>query len=307
MTRSIIRYTALSAVLLLLLPVVTGCRSCGTKPEEREPDMFELREADKRVLDEIRQAERIFRSMPSPLESAMLIRQAEARFDRSILNPVENASNYTTTRSMALNLGIYTCNLSYAGLYDQTRIIIDYMEAAKRMAEGLGIMDAVSEEAVQRLEENINNKEIIMDVVAETFMNSSSYLEDNEQTAIAALVLTGGWIEGLYIATQLVDMSEFEDNMLVSTIIDQKLSIGILAELLDENRDMAAIEEVAGQIDALKAIFDKITLTSTPISTEVDRESNVTILRSEVQADITPEIFIELREAVADIRNSFIK
>ena len=48
--------------------------------------------------------------------------------------------NYVTNKSMALNLGIYTCDLSFASLYEQTQLIIDYMNAAKKMADGLGIL-----------------------------------------------------------------------------------------------------------------------------------------------------------------------
>lgn len=306
MNKKLVVKTILSITVIAMMTITVGCNSCGSGTEE-ESGVFELREADMRVLDEIRQAERIFKSLPSPLESAMLIRQAGAKFDRQFLNPVDNVSRYTTTKSMALNLGIYTCDLSFAGLYDQTQIIIEYMDAAKQMAEGLGILDAVSEEAIKRLEENINNTEVIMEVVAETFMNSSSYLEDNDQAAVAAIVLTGGWIEGLYIATQLVEMSEFDSDKLVSTIIDQKLSIDILIDLLKDHSSHATVAELIAQTEKLKSVFDKITLTSTPVKTEIDKETNVTILKSEVTSNITMETFGELRETVAEIRNSFIK
>ena len=127
----------------------------------------------------------------------MLIKSAGARFDEALLNPVGNVNNYVTNKSMALNLGIYTCDLSFASLYEQTQLIIDYMNAAKKMADGLGILKAIEQSTIDRLEENINNSEVIMEIVSETFMNSNSYLEDNGQPAIAAMVLVGGWFEGL--------------------------------------------------------------------------------------------------------------
>ncbi|NQU80871.1 MAG: hypothetical protein HQ543_05080 [Bacteroidetes bacterium] len=121
--------------------------------------------------------------MPSPLETAMLVKSAGAPYNEGLLNPTDNAGNYTTNRSMALNLGIYTCDLSFASLYDQTQTSISYMSAAKKMADGLGILDAISEETLERLEENVNNREMIMDIVSETFMNSSSYLQENDRQA----------------------------------------------------------------------------------------------------------------------------
>ena len=97
------------------------------------------------VYEDIKQAEKIFNALPSPLESAMLIKSAGARFDEALLNPVSNVNNYVTNKSMALNLGIYTCDLSFASLYEQTQLIIDYMNAAKKMADGLGILKAIEQ------------------------------------------------------------------------------------------------------------------------------------------------------------------
>ena len=208
---------------------------------------------------------------------------------------------------MALNLGIYTCDLSFASLYEQTQLIIDYMNSAKKMADGLGILKAIDQTTIDRLEENINNSEVIMEIVSETFMNSNSYLEDNGQTAIATIVLVGGWFEGLYISTQLVDMSEFNSNKLVGRIIDQKLSIDILLNLLSNSKGNPAIDEITLQVNKLKTVFDKISITTSPVRPEYDKSSNTTILKSEVKTDMTPAVFKELATVVAEIRSSFVK
>jgi hypothetical protein len=51
------------------------------------------------------------------------------------------------------------------------------MNAAKKMADGLGILDAISDEDVEKLEANIHDRDVIMDIVSQTYMNSNSYLE----------------------------------------------------------------------------------------------------------------------------------
>ena len=298
--------TGILAVLMISLLLISGCRSSGEKGDKKET-VTELTKDIEKVQQDIEQAGKIFNALPSPLESAMLIKSAGAPFDRKFLNPVGNSKLYTTSRSLALNLGIYTCDLSFASLYDQTQLIIDYLNAAKKMADGLGILDFIDEEALENLEENINNKEVIMEIISETFLNSNSYLADNDQSAVATIVLVGGWIEGLYIATQLVDMDEFNGNKLVSTIIDQKLSIDILLNLLDGSKGNPSVDEMIVQFQGLKTIFDKIKITATPIKTEVDKNTNVTILKSQVSTDMSVEIFRELTNYVADIRGSYVK
>ncbi len=293
-------------VVLLSSAIFSGCKSGGSKEAKKEVSI-EMPKENAEVYDDIKQAEKIFQALPSPLESAMLIKSAGARFDESLLNNINNVNSYVTNKSMALNLGIYTCDLSFASMYEQTQLIIDYMNAAKKMADGLGILKAIEQSTIDRLEENINNSEVIMEIVSETFMNSSSYLEDNGQPAVAAMVLVGGWFEGLYISTQLVDMNDFNGNKLVGRIIDQKLSIGILLGLLESSKGNPAVDELIVQVNKLKLVFDKISISTSPIKTEFDKASNTTVLKSEVKTDMSPAVFKELAASVAEIRATFVK
>jgi hypothetical protein len=293
-------------VILLSAGLLIGCKDKGTKAAKEEVTM-EPPKDNAAVAQDIKQAEKIFNALPSPLESAVLIKSAGARFDGALLNNVDNVKTYVTSKSMALNLGVYTCDLSFASMYEQTQLIIDYMNAAKKMADGLGILKAIDQETIDRLEENINNTEVIMEIVSTTFMNSNSYLADNGQPAIAAMVLVGGWFEGLYISTQLVDMKDFNGNKLVSRIIDQKLSIGILINLLQSSKGNPAVDELIIQVNKLKVVFDKISITTSPVRSEFDQKSNTTMLKSEVKTDMTPEVFQELATTVAEIRSTFVK
>jgi len=293
-------------VFILFASLVAGCKSGGSKAP-KEDEAINVPTDNSAVIKDIQQAKKIFDALPSPLESAMLIKSAGARFDQTLLNPIDNVNNYVTTKSMALNLGIYTCDLSFASLYEQTQLIIDYMNAAKKMADGLGILKAIDQSTIDELEQNINNTDVIMKVVSETFMNSNSYLEDNGQHAVAAMVLVGGWFEGLYISTQLVDMNDFNGNKLVGRIIDQKLSIDILINLLSQNTGNPAVDELLGQVNKLKVIFDKITISTSRVRPEYDKISNTTVLKSEVKTDMTPAVFKELAASVAEIRSTFVK
>jgi len=296
--------TKLTAILLIAV-LSAGCGSEKRKSGSDELSLSDS-EMDTGILEDINSAKQIFYSLPSPLETAMLIKNAGATYNEDILNSVDNTSNYTTNKSMALNLGIYTTDLSFASLFDQTQTSIRYMNAAKRMADGLGILDAIDNNTIEMLEENINNRDRIMDIISETFMNSSSFLTENERPALASIVLVGGWVEGLYIASNLVGDADIEGNKLVERIVDQKLSFDIVIQLLEDNKDNIDVAEILSEIVELKATFDKIIITTTSIQAVPDEESNVTVLKSESTIDITNEVFQELQEKVKMLRSNFI-
>jgi hypothetical protein len=305
---NIIRYIVICSLLILFV----SCKSDKTKHKSSELNLEDFISEDD-IFDDVNQAKKIFYSLPSPLETAMLIKSAGADYDEELLNSLDNVDRYTTNMSMALNLGIYTTDLSFASLFDQTQTSINYMEAAKKMAEGLDITDAINNETIKRLEQNLNNRDIIMDIISETFLNSSSYLKENDRQAVAAIVLVGGWIEGLYIATQLVGEKPIEDNKLVDRISEQKLSFNIVQRMLEENRKDESGEEdedivdLMVQLQELKKSFDKVKVETSEIKIEPNNETNVTTLKSQSKITITPEVFSELKENVRILRTNFIQ
>jgi hypothetical protein len=286
--------------------ILTGCKS-GPKSEGEGSGEFEASGTlDAETQEQLNTAKRIFYSLPSPLETAMLIKNAGAEYDEELMNPTSNSSKYITSRSKALNLGIYSTDLSYASLFDQSQATLDYIGAAKEMADGLNILDAIDEATVTRLEEQINNRDAIIDIISETLMNSSSFLKDNDLEGTASVVLVGGWVEGLYIATNLVDENQLEGNKLVERIVDQKLSLDIIVNLLESTPEDREAQAVLEDVKALKIIFDKITINQGEVTAVENPETHVTTLKSESSIKITQRVFIELKTKVIEIRNSYI-
>ncbi len=285
---------------------LSGCNR-GPKSGGEGSGEFEASGAlDAETQEQLNTAKRIFYSLPSPLETAMLIKNAGAEYNEELLNPTGNSSMYITSKSKALNLGVYSTDLSYASLFDQTQATLDYIGAAKEMADGLNILDAIDEETISTLEENINNREMIIDIISETLMNSSSFLKENGLEATASVVLVGGWIEGLYIATHLVDDTDMKGNKLVERIVDQKLSLDIMVNLLNQSPEDEDAMAVLDDVNALKVIFDKITIEQGEVTAVEDPETNVTTLKSDSSIKITRDVFNELKSKVAEIRSTYI-
>jgi hypothetical protein len=295
----------LGVTALSICMVATSCK--GKTKGEATKVKEETVSADEQTMEQIKTAEKVFNALPTPLEVAQLIKEAGAKFDGTLLNPVENKSNYTTSKSMALNLGIYVCDLSFASMYDETSLLVNYMQAAEDMATGLGILDAIDETTIERLEQNINNRDVIMEIVSETFLNSQAYLEDDEQHAVAATIIAGGFIEGLYISTNMVDMKTFKGNKLVGTIADQQMSVNDLIRLLETYTDNSAIQELIGPIRELGTIFNRIERSTTPSSAEYNEKTGVTEITGAARSEIKPDIFLAIKAKVAEIRNTYVK
>ncbi len=291
-------------IFLLLIGILLF--SCSN-PESVPNTDKEIDEAlPEELVDDLHQAKQVFYSLPSPIETAMLMRRAGAKFDDKILNSVKNASNYSTTFDKALNLGIYGADLSFASMFSQSQSSIKYLAVTKRLAEELGILNAIDQSYISRMESNVNNRDSLMEIISETFMNSDAFLKENKKPELAALMLSGGWIEGLYLATQIA--KETKDNQeLKERIIDQRLSLTTLLGLLSKYPNDDNVQSVSNDFKKIRAIYDNIDIETSEIKAVVDEETNITSLESVTKSTFSKEDFIQLTNLVYEIRNNYTK
>ena len=293
------------SISILLVSCVNGAKKGeGSDGTKNDSSMV----VDEKLMDDFTKSKLIFYSLPSPLETAMLIKRAGVSFNEDILNPVDNVSRYTTNKQMALNLGIYSADLSYTSLFDQTNSSIKYLSNAKKLADGLGIMDAIDDEAIKRLEENMNNRDVVMDIISESFMNSNAYLNENDRPALAVMVLVGGWVEGLYLATSLTNGSMDSNHRLIEKIIYQKLSLYTVLNLLESYKEESSdIKDLYSRINELKVIFDQVKIVNTSnVEAETDAEQRVTTIKAESETFMSKDVFDKLCQKVNEIRSEFV-
>lgn len=284
---------------------IYSCTSDDKNKKVNEKIQKSLNE-DENLTNDFNKAKQIFYALPSPIETTMLIKRAETTFDETILNPTKNSVNYNTSKSKALNLGIYGADLSYASLFDQTQTSIKYLSISKTLAEDLGLMNIVGKNFATRLENNVNNRDSCMGIISEIFTNSNSALKENGRPEIAAMIIVGGWIEGLYIATKLTKKSN-NNNELIDRIVDQKISLNTLINLLEEYKNNKSINSILNDMRIIKSVYDEIQIVSSKIEPITDTETKITTLKAKTDIFMSDKIFNKLCTSVDSIRNNIIK
>ncbi len=286
-----------------------ACNSCNRQSEDEktEQKILESVPLNQQLMEDFNKSKLIFYSLPSPLETAMLIKRTGVGFDRSLLNPVESISQYQTNLKMALNLGVYSADLSYSSLFDQSQTTIEYMGNAKKLAENLGIMGSVDESTIRKLEENMNNRDAVMDIISETFMSSNAYLSENNRAATSVMVLAGGWIEGLYLATQLACNDQENNKRLMDRIVYQKLSLYTLLNMMESYDKDPHVSLLIDKFKQLRIIFDDIKIENTSdVEASTDSGKHITTIKAQSETYMEPAVFDELCKKVLELRTDFV-
>ena len=239
----------------IVFTIIYISASCTSEPvdENINKSQGEFTEINKEKL------KKIFYSMPSPLELSMVIEKNGAPFIPELLNSIEKQSNYTKNIDMAINLGIYGADMSYASIHNQSQYTIDYMKASMNLADQLGIIDAITKDDLQILSDSMNNSNAILNIISRTFLKSNSYLDENGRPEITALIITGGWIEGIYIGSQIALSTH--NAGLTQDIIDQQLVIDDLIGLLQIHAEDENIKTILVDIKKIKKASGEVNIT----------------------------------------------
>ena len=279
-----------------------GCQSENKNnvDNEVEQDM----ENNDEFANELNKTKQVFYSLPSPIETALLLKRAGAKFNEDYLNSVDNISKYTTQKSMALNLGVYSADLSFVSMFDQSQLSVKYLSATKKLADELGVLNAVDQSIFERMDSNIDNTDSLMEIISETFMNSDSFLKENDRTETAGILLVGGWIEGLYIATQIAKSTE-SNSEIIDRVIDQRLSLSTLMSLLEEYPNNSDVKDILNELKEIKALYDKINVSSSKVEAVTD-SSGKTIIKSASKTSYSKEDINALFDKAIALRNSIV-
>lgn len=256
MKRSIKNYSLVLVSAGMLVSAVSGCQCNGGQKDTINKEKVEAGVRE------------FVYPLPTSFEVTELLNRIEASYIIDLSNAPENADKYLTEKSKALNLGVYSADLSYASTYNQQQYIVDYMTASRKLVESLDMSAAVDPELPKKIEQNENNKDELIKLITESFYDTYDYLNKNDRASVSMLIIAGSFVEGLYIATNISD-NTYNNKEMVKIVMTQKDPLMKLMELLEK---YSATEYVRETIEDLKPLYNVFTSIEDGGITEVQLE-----------------------------------
>jgi len=178
-----------------------------------------------------------------------------------------------------LNLGVYGTDLAFAGIFEQHSETMVYMNCTGKLADALHVSAAFSPDRSSRLEGNMNNRDSILSIITDSYWDCDALLHENNQGQASALMIAGGWIEGLYLACKVAEATNSNDIRV--RIVEQRSSLDKLVTLLDKQKH-PDVQPVADQLKNLKKLFDALPKQQVePSSVSTDPKTGVTTIGSD--------------------------
>ncbi len=266
---------------------LTVCCQNKTKPESAK-----ITESVK-TTQHIKKVKNIFYNVPSPVEVTSIIQRMDLPYHPNLLNPSSNSDNYLTQADKALNMGIFGADLSYIRIYEQYQDAANYLVVVKRFTRDLGIPQEGERIIAKRLEKNLQNQDSLLRIITETFTDSDSYLKENQRASTAALIIFGGWVETLYLATNILDPQDPQADM-VKLIIEQRYSVKNLLALMEQFSDEKRVENLLPDLRKLNNKFQEIGQSKTGKSKLVSKQGRA-VIGNKVKLNVPPNMLQDVK------------
>ena len=224
-----------------------GCSNSGQTDENKGDTTLSVTD----------QAKKLVYPMPTPLEITNMLNKAGASYIIGIANKSDNVDKYFTESAKALNLGIYGADLSYSATYGMSQETMNFFLCTKKLRDGLDVQTPGNDSLSARIEANIEKKDSIYNILTHSFTSTFDYLNNNRKGAVAVMVLAGGWIEGLYLSTELSSMIE-KNTEIMQGIADQKVTLDKLIPLMETYKENQNVSDVLKSLNDIKLAFSEL-------------------------------------------------
>jgi hypothetical protein len=268
--------------------------SCGNKTGDQQSAASQdsattaAAKMDSSKVDDLTQFkyDKLISNIPIPFDILRVHAEVPLAYNPAAVNSPSNLSSYSSSTSKALNLGIYGGDLAYSITYEKFDDMGNYLKCAKKLADDLGIPLAFDQTALSTYKKYGTNKDSLEKIVFNSYAEVDKTLKSNERIGLASLVVTGGWLEGLY--STLVTLGNTPKNEksqgLYKKIWEQKNHLDMIIGLLEQFKDDKSIAAIMEDFKGIKSVYDNLSDKSSINETEM---AALTKKVSEVRNKIT--------------------
>jgi hypothetical protein len=238
-------------------------------------------------------------SVPSPIQTALLIENSGVNYDANMLNSLERLSQYTSRESKALNLGVYGANLGYATVFGDNQHAIGYLNAIENLANDLEITGALDRNIVKRFAGNVGNRDSMLILTSNFFRAGDAYLKDSDREDVATLILAGGWIEAAYFTARAAQAGNEQARQ---RLAEQRLAMESLLVALDQQKENAFIRDLIEQMKPLQNFYSQVSYAYKYERPETYPDQKLTFINSSSSAKMSDDVLQGMMQAINNLR-----
>lgn len=243
----------------------------------------------------------IYYGLMTPVEVCNIFERLGIHFNDTIILPPGNRDLYMSSYKAAMNLGVYGVDMGYVRLFGVNRQTMSYFNTLKTLSNRLSMPDSFVSDAIKSLDPEMSNPDSVTRIMNDVYSKIDHHLREEGNEGTLGLMLMGGWIESMYLATQLAYDPANPDPQVVGKIAEQKYSLISLLSFMKNYYSDPMVVFYTKKLKYLNRWFDTFDIYYQPGDITVDTLRQV-ITTTGTEMTVTVDTLDEIRDYVAKLR-----
>jgi len=239
-------------VLIFCMAFCFLINSCTSEPAPAE-EHFEYQEL-KTAKEEVSE---VIYSMYLPTDMADVFTRSGTNYNPAIPASINDITLYNDPEQIAVMLGVYGVDLTYMKLLGQSIPAAQYYKAIEQLSGKVGIPENVFRKSAVQLEKYFSNEDSLAAVIEDIYAETDKYFKNNGMNNLAALSLTGGWIEAMYIGVEIFKR-DTGNQVMAERLLQQKYSLNSIYTILSNHQESLSVKSYLLLLKKLRRVFDDV-------------------------------------------------
>lgn len=224
--------------------------------------------------------------LPSPLQIAEIFKNSGLTYIGDLTNSTELAASYNTKYSQKLNFGVYSADMAYCIINNQTQPAINYLSTLRELSEKMWMTDVFNTMGLsKRLENNVGEQDSLTTIMADLQIRLDNYLDENGMGYTGPVIFAGAWIETMYLGAKVNQANSNEK--LIYRLTEQSVVLENLIKVLEQINEDNDFDDLIADLKVINENFD--------------------VLEKNEEAKLGDEQVEKLSMQIIDLRNKIIK
>lgn len=243
-------------------------------------------------------------AVPSPVQTALLIRKLDLPYHKDILLPTAAGERLTTRDQRAIYMGMCGADLAYATVHRDGQRALTMLREVQTLSNALELGNAFDQPLMERFKRLVTNEDSVLRLSGEAFRAADEYLKNSERNDVSALVLTGGWLESLYLT--VARAGDPAPQELVARVGEQKRTLDNLVRLLEHSEAGKANAALLAGLKDLAVAYQGVTSSYRYEQPTVDVSAKTTYVNSTSGVVVPPDVLKAITEKVSSLRSTIL-
>ncbi len=289
---------SVTVFLFVFASVITSCKKSEPGPRISSPVFSTYVPATPSDTTRMRE---IYYGLLTPVEVCNIFDRLGLSFNDTIISPSDNCNLYMSSYKAAINLGVYGVDMGYMKLFGINKQTVSYFNTIKTLSERLNMPVSFLSEAVKDVDKTMNDADSLTSLMSDAFKKIDDHLRAEGSQGTLGLMMMGGWIESMYIATQLAYDPEKPDPQVVEKIAEQKYSLLSLMSFMKNYYDDPMVVFYTKKLKYLNRWFDTFDIYYREGDVKIDTVRQV-ITSSGSEMTVSVETLNQIRDYIAILR-----